>query len=71
MLRDNEVPVCFIHGAADGFIKPSNSERMHEAQKGYSEIHLIPGAEHAQSREVSGEEEYRKIIKEFLEKIGI
>lgn len=69
VLRDNEVPVCFIHGADDSFIKPGNSEALHEAQKGYSEIHLIPGAEHAQSREIAGEEAYREIIKNFLEKI--
>jgi alpha-beta hydrolase superfamily lysophospholipase len=69
-LRDNEVPVCFIHGAEDSFIKPSNSQVMHDAQKGYSEIHLIPGAEHAQSREIAGEEEYRGIIEGFLKAIG-
>ena len=71
VLRDNEVPVCFIHGAADSFIKPDNSQRMHEAQKGYSEIHLIPGADHAQSREIAGEEAYRDIVVGFLENIGI
>ena len=43
---------------------------MHDAQKGYSEIHLISGAEHAQSREIAGEEEYRGIIEGFLKKIG-
>ena len=68
-LKDNEIPVCFIHGANDGFIKPDNSERMSEAQKGVSEVHIIPGAEHAQSREVAGEEMYREIIAEFLNKI--
>ena len=69
VLRDNEVPVCLIHGAEDSFIKPSNSEALHQAQKGYGEIHLIPGAEHAQSREIAGEEAFREIIRGFLEHI--
>ena len=69
-LRENDVPVCFIHGANDSFIKPSNSQVMKEAQKGYGEIHLIDGAEHAQSREIAGEEAYKAIIEEFLGEIG-
>ncbi len=68
-LEDNTIPICFIHGAEDDFITPDHSRRMFEKTKGYKEIHLFPGAAHAQSME-SNENNYRKIVKEFLEKIG-
>lgn len=69
-LKDNEIPILFIHGADDTYILPSHAERMHEANKGYSEVHFIPGAEHAGSM-LTNPSAYRKIVKEFLEKIGI
>lgn len=67
-LAENEIPVMFIHGAEDTFILPSNSERMHEATKGYSELHLIPGASHAQSV-LTAPEQYADYVGQFLEKV--
>ena len=64
-LKDNEVPILFIHGAQDDFIPPSHSQAMADATKGYSEIHLIKGAAHAQSM-LTAPEEYRKIVRDFL-----
>ena len=68
-LVGNEVPVCFIHGEADTFILPENSQVNKAATAGYSELHLVPNAAHAQSREVLGEAEYRSIISNFLKNI--
>ena len=65
----NEVPICFIHGEADTFILPENSQVNKDATAGYSELHLVPNAAHAQSREVLGEAEYRGIIGDFLNNI--
>lgn len=69
-LKKNKVPVCFIHGADDTFISPKNSERMARENAGYSELHLVPDAEHAKSVLVSPNL-YRRYVKEFLEKILI
>ena len=68
-LIGNEIPICFIHGEADTFILPENSEVNKDATAGYSELHLVPNAAHAQSREVLGEAEYRGIISDFLNNI--
>ncbi|WP_035620069.1 alpha/beta hydrolase [Lachnoanaerobaculum sp. ICM7] len=68
-LIGNEVPVCFIHGEADTFILPENSEINKAATAGYSELHVVPDAAHARSREVLGEAEYRSIISNFLDNI--
>ena len=68
-LVGNEVPICFIHGEADTFILPENSQVNKAATAGYSELHLVPNAAHAQSREVLGKAEYRGIIGDFLNNI--
>ena len=68
-LVGNEVPICFIHGEADTFILPENSRVNKTATAGYSELHLVPNAAHAQSREVLGETEYRGIIGDFLNNV--
>ena len=65
----NEAPICFIHGEVDTFILPENSQVNKAATAGYSELHLVPNAAHAQSREVLGEAEYRGIIGDFLNNI--
>jgi hypothetical protein len=68
-LVGNEIPICFIHGEADTFILPENSQVNKAATSGYSELHLVPDAAHARSREVLGEAEYRSIISNFLDNI--
>ncbi len=69
-IQGNTIPVCFIHGSEDDFITPSNSEALSKATSGYSEIHLIPKAGHAQCREIIGEGEYTDIIRLFLSKVS-
>lgn len=67
-LRENRIPILFIHGEKDDFILPAHSQAMHQATQGYSEVHLIPGATHAASV-LTDPEGYRTIVESFLEKI--
>lgn len=67
-LKDNQIPILFIHGDKDDFIIPAHSQKMQQATKGYSEIHLIPGATHAASI-LTAPEEYKRYVREFLRKI--
>lgn len=66
-LKDNHVPVLFIHGADDTFIDPQNSKHMAEATAGYSELHLVPGAVHAKSI-LTQPEAYREYVRNFLDR---
>lgn len=68
-VKENRIPICFIHGSEDLFILPENSLINQKSDKGSSELHFVPGAGHAESREVLGEEGYRKIIEEFLKNL--
>ncbi len=67
-LADNEVPILFIHGTADGFILPAHSEAMRRATRGYSEIHLIDGAGHAESA-LADPTAYKRIVERFIARI--
>lgn len=67
-LKDNQIPILFIHGDKDDFIIPAHSQKMQQATKGYSEIHLIPGATHAASI-LTAPEDYKRYVREFLRKI--
>ena len=67
-LKDNQVPVCFIHGEEDSFILPDNSRRMQEADPGYSELHIVPDAGHAESV-LKHPKLYRRIVNDFLDKV--
>lgn len=66
-LRDNEIPILFIHGAADDFTFPWHSEAMKAANKGPCELFLVPGAGHAGSvlTDTGG---YYSRVEEFLKK---
>jgi len=64
-LKENEIPILFIHGAEDNFILPENSEKMSKATKGYSELYLIPGAAHAMSV-LTDPELYKKYVVDFI-----
>lgn len=68
-LENNEIPVLFLHGAADSFILPENSKRMYERTKGYKELYYLEGAEHAVSV-LRQPEAYARYVCEFLRAIG-
>ena len=65
-LAENRIPILFIHGTEDSLIAPEHSRRLKEATQGYAEVHLIPGAGHAQSI-LTDPEGYRQIVTAFLE----
>ena len=67
-LAENQVPICFIHGAEDTFIPPKHSEEMKAATKGYRELHIMDGANHAQSVLVSPGD-YKNIVELFIGRI--
>ncbi len=64
-LKNNTVPICFVHGADDKFVTPDNSFRMAAANPAYSEIHIFENAKHAETMLVD-EERYLGILKNFL-----
>lgn len=68
-LKDNTIPILFIHGEEDTFILPDNSYRMYDETKGIREIHTIPKAGHAFSAIVNPEL-YRRYLSDFLTKLG-
>ncbi len=67
-LDDNTVPVMFIHGEDDTLITPDNSRRMYDRTKGVREIHIVPGAEHAQSV-LKDYDAYEGYVKAFIESL--
>ena len=69
-LKDNTVPILFFPGTADELIAPRHSVNMAKETKGYTEIHLIKDAVHAQSV-LKEPENYREYLTDFLRKCGI
>ena len=69
-LSENTVPMLFIHGDADQLIPYQNSERMAAKTAGDSEVHLIPGATHAESV-LKDTTAYREYVEAFLKKIEV
>ena len=67
-LRENEIPICFVHGTGDSFTAHWHSEKMYQANKGYKELHLFEGVEHAECV-VYDTKRYLDMIKAFLEKV--
>ena len=67
-LDENTVPILFLHGADDAFILPKNSEDMAARTQGYSEVHLIPGAGHAESI-LTDRDAYQAYVQAFLEQV--
>ena len=64
-LTGNTIPILFIHGAEDHFILPEHSRKMMKDTQGYAEVHLIPGAGHAESM-LTDPDTYRQLVSSFL-----
>ena len=62
--------VVFLHGAGDRLISPENSQAMAVRTKGYSEVHLLPQAGHAESVLVCPEQ-YRAYVEAFLNTVEV
>ena len=69
-LKENTIPILFLHGEDDAFIIPENSYRMYDVTKGIKDIHTIPEAGHAFSAIVNPEL-YHQYVEEFLTKLGV
>jgi fermentation-respiration switch protein FrsA (DUF1100 family) len=67
-LPGNQVPILFLHGAADDFIPPEHSHRMWKATAGYREFFRSDGAGHAASV-LTAPELYREYVESFLRKV--
>lgn len=65
-LDENTIPILFLHGEEDRFILPKNSMDLAERTKGNYQLHLVPGAGHAESVLVAPEQ-YQQYVKEFTE----
>ena len=73
-LKDNHVPILFIHGSGDTLVKPYHAQTLYdEAKKGsaYTELIYVEGAGHAMSRQIAGFEAYTGYIEKFLKKAGV
>lgn len=66
-IKDNQVPVLFIHGQADDFITPDHSQKLFEANPSDDSLELVEKAVHADSRKKLGQEGYQALIGNFLE----
>jgi len=64
-IRDNPVPVMFIHGTDDVFVPTWMSEAMYKAKQGVKRLLLIKGAVHANAYGVSTEE-YEREVEAFV-----
>ena len=67
-LKDNEIPICFVHGIKDTFTAHWHSKRMYEVNKGYKELHSFEDADHAECIE-KNPDRYLKMMKDFVNKI--
>ncbi len=66
-LKDNKLPVLFVHGEADDFVPHYMSEKNIAAAKNcYTKFVSVPGAAHAQSYLIQTER-CQKEVTEFLE----
>lgn len=67
-LTENEIPICFVHGTEDTFTHNWHSKKMYEANKGYKELHLFEGADHAECV-VKDTIRYQKMMEDFVQKV--
>lgn len=67
-LKDNKVPVLFIHGKEDDFIPPTMCEDMYRAATCVKKMVLFEHANHAQSY-LCEPEKYEELIVSFLTEI--
>lgn len=69
-LKDNYIPICFMHGRDDKLISYKESENMFNETKGYKEIHIFEKSDHAMSLR-NNSEEYTSIVSNFLKTISL
>jgi fermentation-respiration switch protein FrsA (DUF1100 family) len=63
-------PIFIMHRQDDPAVPPSNSARMFAAAGEPKAVWYVPGAAHAQSREIAGAEYERRIVDFFRLYLG-
>ncbi len=66
-VKKSKIPLLIIHGANDNFVPTDEGKEIFEARKENTEIHLVPGADHAQSYQVNPQA-YEEICMSFINK---
>ena len=70
-LKKSKLPTLFVHGLADDFVRPYNSENNYEASGAeYKRLALFEGSPHGLSY-LDYTEEYQGMILELLEHAGV
>ncbi len=64
-LAVSDVPVLFIHGAADTFIRPEHAHIFHQAARGRKRLLIVDDAKHATSL-VTAPAVYEAAVRDFL-----
>lgn len=62
------VPILFIHGDADGYVRPYMVEQLYNAYQGEKKLLIVEGADHACSRNVAPALYYQTVF-EFLSRV--
>ena len=68
-IRGTSVPVLLIHGSADNHIPSSQSEALHAANPGATELWIVAGAQHVSSI-LKEEDGYRRRVIAWFAKLG-
>ena len=66
-MKQNRIPVLFIHGNDDHFVRTENTLRNYEACAAEKELLLVDGATHANSYNVN-EQLYQAYLNRFFQK---
>lgn len=67
-LKKNKLPLFIIHGDQDELVPTEMANRLYEATNTMKELWIVPGAGHTEGFTVE-EEEYKKRVKGFIEKV--
>ena len=68
-LKDNKIPICYIHGKKDTYVPYNESVIMYDKTNSYRELHLFSNSEHLRCY-LDEAEKYKKIIEKFLRKVS-
>ncbi|UHA74944.1 alpha/beta hydrolase [Paenibacillus sp. 481] len=64
-IAESDLPIMFVHGAADKYVPTYMSERMYDIKQGPKKLLLIEGAEHAVAYCVN-KQQYEEAVVEFV-----
>lgn len=70
VICDIKTPVLFIHGDNDNYVPCSHTIHLYQLKKGFKQLYIAKGAEHAKSFNVD-KAEYEKVVHCFLRSAGI